>query len=47
VRLISNRVLIDGKEYRYRDILKDSLLHTLLSYETAPFTIVSYLEKPD
>jgi len=47
VRLISNRVLIDGKEYRYREILKDSLLHTILSYETEPFTKVSYLEKPD
>ncbi|MDP3437197.1 MAG: hypothetical protein Q8S04_08125 [Bacteroidales bacterium] len=47
VRLISNRVIIDGKEYRYREILKDSLLHALLSYETAPFTIVSYLEKPN
>ena len=42
VRLISNRVLIDSKEYDYRDILKDSTLHTLLSYEAEPLNSLSY-----
>ena len=42
VRLVSNRVLIDGAEYNYSDILKDPLLHTLLSYEEAVLTVVRY-----
>lgn len=45
-RLISNRVLIDGKEYNYRDVLKDNVLHKLLSYEEEPLTLTSYLNKP-
>lgn len=45
VRLISNRVLIDGKEYDYREILKDPLLHSLLSDEAEPLQKTSYLEK--
>jgi hypothetical protein len=45
VRLISNRVLIDGKEYNYRDVLKDKVLHKLLSYEEEPLQMTSYLEK--
>jgi len=45
VRLISNRVLIDGKEYNYRNILKDPILHSLLSNEPEPMVKTSYLEK--
>lgn len=41
-RLISNKVLIDGKEYDYRDVLKNSLLCTLLSYESEPLLKTSY-----
>jgi|GEM_PF-498535 len=41
-RLISNRVLIDGVEHNYRDILKDPLLHTLFSYEEEPLAVVRY-----
>lgn len=43
VRLISNRVLVDGKEYNYRDILKDTVLYTLLSNEKLPLVRASYL----
>ncbi|HCV15846.1 MAG TPA: hypothetical protein DF637_05900 [Rikenellaceae bacterium] len=43
VRLVSNRVLVDGIEYDYRDILKDSVLHKLLSYENEPLKRVSYI----
>jgi hypothetical protein len=42
VRLISNRVLIDGKEYDYRKILQDSLLYSLLSSEPKPLERVAY-----
>jgi hypothetical protein len=42
VRLVSNRVLIDGKEYNYRDVLQDSVLHTLLNWEREPLRTVSY-----
>lgn len=42
-RLVSNRVLIDGKEYDYRDVLRDHVLHTLLSYEESPLSIISYI----
>jgi len=42
VRLISERVIIDGKEYKYREILKDTLLHTLLSNEQEPLKTTSY-----
>ncbi len=42
VRLISNKVFIDGKEYNYRDVLKDSVYHVLLSNEREPFKITSY-----
>lgn len=44
VRLISDRVLIDGKAYQYRAILKDTLLHSLLSYEPEPLKRTSYLQ---
>ena len=42
VRLVSNRVLVDGIEYKFGDILKDTLLHTLLSYEDVPLAVVRY-----
>lgn len=43
VRLISNRVLVDGKKYDYRTLLKDPLLHTLLNGESEPLLRTSYL----
>ena len=43
VRLISNRVIVDGKEYDYRKLLSDPLLHTLLSGEKEPLLRTSYL----
>lgn len=42
VRLVSNRILIDGKEYDYRKVLQDPLLHTLLSTEPQPLERVAY-----
>ncbi len=45
VRLISNKVTVDGKTYNYRDILKDPLLHSLLSDESLPLQKTSYLDK--
>lgn len=45
VRLISNRVTIDGKDYNYRDVLKNPLLHSLLSDEPEPLQKRSYLDK--
>ena len=42
VRLVSNRVLIDGKEYNYRDILQDNLFHTLLSSDREPLQATLY-----
>ena len=42
VRLVSERVLVDGVEYRYSDLLKDPLLHTLLSNEEQPLMVVRY-----
>ena len=45
IRLISNRVLIDGKEYNYREVLKDPILYSLLSDEPEPLVKTSYLEK--
>ncbi|MEN6619672.1 MAG: hypothetical protein ABFC28_09340 [Rikenellaceae bacterium] len=45
VRLVSNRVLIDGKEYNYRDVLKDPVLHSLLSDEPEPLQKTSYLDR--
>ena len=42
VRLVSERVVIDGAEYRYSDILKDPLLHTLLSNEEESLKEVRY-----
>lgn len=32
VRLVSNKVLVDGKEYRFQELLKDPILWPLLSY---------------
>lgn len=45
VRLVSKRVLIDGKEYIYDDVLRDPLLHSLLSAEKEPLKVTSYLPK--
>lgn len=45
IRLISNKVTIDGRDYDYRDILKDPLLHSLLSDEPEPLQRTSYLDK--
>lgn len=42
VRLVSNKILIDGKEYDYRVILRDSTLYSLLSSEKEPLTVTSY-----
>lgn len=42
VRLVSNKILIDGKEYDYRLILKDSMLHSLLNSEKYPLSVTSY-----
>lgn len=41
-RFISNRVLIDGVEHNYRDILRDERLHKLISYEERPLKKISY-----
>ncbi|MGY5848862.1 hypothetical protein [Salegentibacter sp. F14] len=41
-RLIANYILIDGKEYNYRDILKDKNLFKLLSYHTEPLKRTTY-----
>lgn len=41
-RLVSNKVLIDGNEYSYSDVLKNSLLYTLLSNENGPLSKTSY-----
>lgn len=41
-RLVSNRVLIDGKEYDYRRVLQDPMLHTLLNDEPAPLQKTAY-----
>ncbi|MFA6770538.1 MAG: hypothetical protein WCR71_05130 [Bacteroidales bacterium] len=41
-RLICNRVLVDGKAYNYNDILKNSLLYTLLSNESEPLRKTRY-----
>lgn len=43
VRLVSNRVIVDGKEYDYRKLLSDPLLHTLLNGEKEPLLRTSYL----
>lgn len=43
VRLVSNRVIVDGKEYDYRKLLSDPLLHTLLSNEKETLSRTSYL----
>lgn len=41
-RLVLNRVLIDGKEQNYSEVLKNSLLYTLLSNESEPLSRTSY-----
>jgi len=43
VRLVSNKVIVDGKEYDYRKLLSDPLLHTLLNGEKDPLLRTSYL----
>lgn len=45
VRLISKRVIIDGRDYNYEDVLKDTVLFTLLSDEKEPLKVTSYLSK--
>jgi hypothetical protein len=42
VRLVSNRVIIDGEVYNYRQILGDPVLHTLLSYDNEPLEVTAY-----
>jgi len=42
VRLVSNNVIVDGKEYDYRTILRNPLLYTLLSNEPKPMKRISY-----
>jgi hypothetical protein len=42
IRLVMQRVLVDGEEHRYDDILRDPLLYTLLSREQAPLQRTSY-----
>lgn len=42
VRLICDTIKIDGKKYNYRDVLRDTLLYTLLSNEDKPLVITSY-----
>lgn len=42
VRLVSNRVIIDGNDYNYREILRDSVLHKLLSNESKPLESTAY-----
>ncbi len=42
VRLISNRVIVDGKEYDYRQLLSDPILHSLLNGEKEPLIRTSY-----
>jgi hypothetical protein len=44
VRLIWNKVLVDGKEYDLRDILKDKRLYAILSGEAGPLKRISYLD---
>lgn len=41
-RLVNNRVMIDGVEYDYQSVLKDELLHTLLSYDKEPLSRTEY-----
>ena len=42
VRLISNKVIIDGEIYNYREVLSDPLLHSLLSNESSALTTTEY-----
>mgnify|MGYP001810250868 CR=1 FL=1 len=42
VRLVSKRVIIDGKDYNYDDVLKDPVLFALLSDEAEPLKVTSY-----
>ena len=42
VRLVFNRVLIDGEEYNYREVLKDKNLFKLLSNEKEPLVKTTY-----
>ncbi len=42
IRLVSQRVLVDGEEHRYDKILQDSLLYTILTRENAPLERTSY-----
>ena len=42
VRLISSRVLIDGKEYNYEEVLKDDILYSLLVDSPQPLLVTRY-----
>jgi len=42
IRLISNKVFIDGKEYRLARILQDPLLFSLFCYESQPLSRTGY-----
>lgn len=42
-RLVSNRIIIDSKEYNIRDVMRDSVLFKVISYEESPLKRVSYL----
>ncbi len=44
IRLVSNKVLIDGKEYRLHEILQDPQLFALLCYEPQPLTRTGYYQ---
>ncbi len=42
IRLVSNTVIVDGRQQRLKDILADPVLFTLLSDEASPMTVSSY-----
>ncbi len=42
IRLIYNKMILDGKERDIRDILRDSVLYKVLSYGNRPLEKVSY-----
>lgn len=42
VRLISNRIIIDGKRFTIKEVLSSPLLYTILSDEAAPMIIQEY-----
>lgn len=44
IRLVKQRVLVDGKEYRYDQLLRDPLLYTLLTRAEEPLRKTRYNE---